>query len=71
MDDRNGMTDDPTWTPGDYHMARPRAIVIRAPGTNCDEETADAWQRAGATVETWHVNRLIECTGASSIVSRS
>ena len=41
-------------------MARPRAIVIRAPGTNCDEETADAWQRAGATVETWHVNRLIE-----------
>ena len=41
-------------------MARPRAIVIRAPGTNCDEETAHAWQRAGATVETWHVNRLIE-----------
>ena len=41
-------------------MARPRALVIRAPGTNCDEETADAWQRAGATVETWHVNRLIE-----------
>ena len=41
-------------------MARPRAIVLRAPGTNCDEETADAWQRAGAAVETWHVNRLIE-----------
>ena len=41
-------------------MARPRAIVIRAPGTNCDEETVLAWQRAGATVETWHVNRLIE-----------
>jgi phosphoribosylformylglycinamidine synthase subunit PurQ / glutaminase len=41
-------------------MARPRAIVIRAPGTNCDEETAHAWQRAGAAVETWHVNRLIE-----------
>jgi phosphoribosylformylglycinamidine synthase len=41
-------------------MVRPRAIVIRAPGTNCDEETAAAWQRAGATVETWHVNRLTE-----------
>jgi phosphoribosylformylglycinamidine synthase subunit PurQ / glutaminase len=41
-------------------MACPRALVVRAPGTNCDEETADAWQRAGATVETWHVNRLIE-----------
>jgi phosphoribosylformylglycinamidine synthase I len=41
-------------------MAQPRAIVVRAPGTNCDEETALAWQRAGATVESWHVNRLIE-----------
>jgi phosphoribosylformylglycinamidine synthase subunit PurQ / glutaminase len=41
-------------------MAPPRAIVIRAPGTNCDEEAALAWQRAGAEVETWHVNRLIE-----------
>ncbi len=41
-------------------MARPRAIVLRAPGTNCDEETAAAWDRAGADVETWHVGRLIE-----------
>ena len=41
-------------------MAPPRAIVLRAPGTNCDEETVDAWERAGATVETWHVNRLLE-----------
>ncbi len=41
-------------------MARPRAIVLRAPGTNCDEETAAAWERAGAEVETWHVGRLIE-----------
>jgi phosphoribosylformylglycinamidine synthase subunit PurQ / glutaminase len=41
-------------------MARPRAIVLRAPGTNCDEETADAWERAGAVVETWHVGRLLE-----------
>jgi phosphoribosylformylglycinamidine synthase len=41
-------------------MASPRAIVLRAPGTNCDEETADAWQRAGARAETWHINRLVE-----------
>src|SRR5436309_12631953 len=41
-------------------MARPRAIVLRAPGTNCDEETADAWARAGAVAETWHVGRLLE-----------
>jgi phosphoribosylformylglycinamidine synthase subunit PurQ / glutaminase len=41
-------------------MARPRALILRAPGTNCDEETADAWQRAGALAETWHINRLLE-----------
>ena len=41
-------------------MPRPRAIVLRAPGTNCDEETAAAWERAGAEVETWHVGRVLE-----------
>jgi phosphoribosylformylglycinamidine synthase I len=41
-------------------MARPRAIVLRAPGTNCDEETAAAWERAGAVAEIWHVGRLVE-----------
>jgi phosphoribosylformylglycinamidine synthase len=45
-------------------MAQPRAIVLRAPGTNCDEETAAAWERAGALVETWHVGQLIESPGA-------
>ena len=35
-------------------------IVLRAPGTNCDEETAAAWQLAGARAETWHVGRLLE-----------
>lgn len=41
-------------------MSAPRAIVLRAPGTNCDEETVAAWQLAGATAETWHVGRLLE-----------
>jgi phosphoribosylformylglycinamidine synthase len=41
-------------------MPRPRAIVLRAPGTNCDEETAAAWEQAGAEAETWHVGRLLE-----------
>jgi phosphoribosylformylglycinamidine synthase len=40
--------------------AIPRVIVLRAPGTNCDEETASAWQLAGAQAETWHVGRLLE-----------
>ncbi len=41
-------------------MASPRVLVLRAPGTNCDEETAHAFERAGATAERVHVNRLIE-----------
>jgi phosphoribosylformylglycinamidine synthase I len=41
-------------------MATPRVIVLRAPGTNCDEETAEAWRLAGARPETWHVGRLLE-----------
>jgi phosphoribosylformylglycinamidine synthase I len=45
-------------------MARPRAIVLRAPGTNCDEETAAAWERAGAVAETWHIGRLLESPGS-------
>ena len=40
-------------------MATPRALVIRAPGTNCDEETVAAWTQAGALAETAHVNQLL------------
>ena len=35
-------------------------LILRAPGTNCDVETAYAFERAGATAERWHVNRLLE-----------
>lgn len=41
-------------------MPLPRAIVLRAPGTNCDEETVAAWQLAGAEAETVHVDRVLE-----------
>lgn len=41
-------------------MPQPRALVIRAPGTNCDEETARAWELAGARAEVRHVGRLLE-----------
>ena len=41
-------------------MPSPRVLVLRAPGTNCDEETAYAFELAGATAERVHVNRLIE-----------
>lgn len=38
----------------------PRVLILRAPGTNCDEETAHAFALAGGTPERWHVNRLLE-----------
>lgn len=39
---------------------KPRVLVLRAPGVNCDQETAFAFERAGAEVATLHVNRLLE-----------
>ncbi len=37
-----------------------RVLVVRAPGTNCDEETVHAWQLAGATADLLHVGRVLE-----------
>lgn len=45
-------------------MAKPRSLIVRAPGTNCDEETAAAWSLAGAEVETWHIGRILEAPQA-------
>jgi phosphoribosylformylglycinamidine synthase len=45
-------------------MAKARALVLRAPGTNCDEETVAAWELAGASAVTLHVARLLEAPGA-------
>lgn len=41
-------------------MAQVRVLVLRAPGTNCDEETVYAFQLAGAVAERIHINRLLE-----------
>ncbi|MFB3894389.1 MAG: phosphoribosylformylglycinamidine synthase I [Phycisphaerae bacterium] len=41
-------------------MANPKAIVLRAAGTNCDRETEYALQQAGFTAERIHVFRLME-----------
>ena len=41
-------------------MAIVRVLVLRAAGINCDEETAFAWEKAGARTERVHVNRLVE-----------
>ena len=41
-------------------MATPRTLILRAPGTNCDRETAFAFEQAGARADLVHVNRLLE-----------
>lgn len=41
-------------------MATPNVLVLRAPGTNCDQETAYAFELAGAKATRLHVNQLIE-----------
>jgi phosphoribosylformylglycinamidine synthase I len=38
----------------------PRVLILRAPGTNCDPETAFAFQTAGGRPDVVHLNRLLE-----------
>ena len=38
----------------------PRVLILRAPGSNCDQETAFAFQTAGGKPEIVHLNRLLE-----------
>ncbi len=40
-------------------MVRARTLILRAPGTNCDVETAFAFEQAGSLVESAHVNELV------------
>ena len=41
-------------------MPKPRVLILRAPGTNCDVETAFAFDQAGAHSERVHVQRLTD-----------
>jgi phosphoribosylformylglycinamidine synthase len=41
-------------------MAAPRVCVLRAPGTNCDLETAFAFETSGAKADRVHLMRLFE-----------
>ncbi|MDB5296618.1 MAG: phosphoribosylformylglycinamidine synthase [Phycisphaerales bacterium] len=38
---------------------KPRTLILRTAGTNCDKETAHAFELAGATTESVHINRLL------------
>jgi len=39
---------------------KPKTLILRTAGTNCDSETAHAFELSGATAERVHLNRLIE-----------
>ena len=39
-------------------MPTPNVLILRAPGTNCDRETAFAFEKAGATCESLHIRAL-------------
>lgn len=41
-------------------MTVPQVLVLRAPGTNCDVETAYAFELAGGRPERVHISRLLE-----------
>jgi phosphoribosylformylglycinamidine synthase subunit PurQ / glutaminase len=40
-------------------MSKVNVLVLRGPGTNCDGETAYAFQQAGAVTSLGHINQLI------------
>lgn len=40
-------------------MAKPKVLILRAPGTNCDVETGFAFELAGAAAELVHINELV------------
>lgn len=50
-------------------MNKPRALILRAPGTNCDLEAAYAFELAGAEASLVHMNEMI--SGAESLQSYS
>jgi phosphoribosylformylglycinamidine synthase len=41
-------------------MHKPRVLILRAPGSNCDGEAQFAFQQAGASADKVHINRLRE-----------
>ena len=40
-------------------MSNPKALILRAPGINCERETHHAFERAGGTSEYLHIKKLL------------
>src|SRR5690606_34523276 len=41
-------------------MSNPKALILRAPGINCERETHHAFERAGASSDYLHIKKLLE-----------
>lgn len=41
-------------------MSQPKVMILRTAGTNCDQETAHAFECAGAVAQSRHINELLE-----------
>lgn len=41
-------------------MSAPQVLILRAPGTNCDHETAHAFELAGGNPALVHINQLLD-----------
>jgi phosphoribosylformylglycinamidine synthase len=54
------LPESPAPAPGPRNGRAPRALILRAPGINCERETFDAFARAGAQCEFVHVRQLRE-----------
>ncbi|ODS33489.1 MAG: phosphoribosylformylglycinamidine synthase I [Candidatus Scalindua rubra] len=46
-----------------HNKLRPKAIILRTAGTNCDYETKYALEKAGASVDLMHINQLLNEKG--------
>lgn len=44
-------------------MSNPNVLILRAPGTNCDQETGFAFELAGGRVSFVHINQLLRHPG--------
>lgn len=47
-------------------MTKPKILILRAPGTNCDQETGYAFSLAGGEPSYVHINQLLESPGILS-----
>src|SRR3954467_11803764 len=44
----------------EWSTMKPKTLILRAAGTNCDGETAYAFELAGAEAERVHINRILQ-----------